>query len=334
MWVASFGFFMLINCPFRNVISCAIMLPAFVYLFRGKIVYYYLFTVLALSFHFSAVLMLFLPLVKLEKVSSKCLVLIYMSLFILLSIGGSSLLLNILAKISPSILYDRITFYEMIISSAIECGQYEKAIEYAEKAFAINPENANYYIWYFNSKLKKKEFQTYEDLLKLKEDSPIIKQLSEILDKEIKPKIKKSKLLIRLELALNTGDTFKALFNKYFLTNIKTNIPSLFTNVKFIYKFQQYKLPIISEIVTKHLESIKKDKCLSVEFTKEEKIDLIPQIIWVYYYAAQHADYLGDLESALKYINCAIDNNPTVVEFYMMKSKILKHGLYYEESGR
>lgn len=228
---------------------------------------------------------------------------------------------------------DRITFYEMIISSAIECGQYEKAIEYAEKAFAINPENANYYIWYFNSKLKKKEFQTYEDLLKLKEDSPIIKQLSEILDKEIKPKIKKSKLLIRLELALNTGDTFKALFNTYFLTNIKTNIPSLFTNVKFIYKFQQYKLPIISEIVTKHLESIKKDKCLSVEFTKEEKIDLIPQIIWVYYYAAQHADYLGDLESALKYINCAIDNNPTVVEFYMIKSKILKHGLYYEESA-
>lgn len=112
MWVASFGFFMLINCPFRNVISCAIMLPAFVYLFRGKIVYYYLFTVLAISFHFSAVLMLFLPLVKLEKVSSKCLVLIYMSLLILLSIGGSSLLLNILAKISPSILYDRITFYE------------------------------------------------------------------------------------------------------------------------------------------------------------------------------------------------------------------------------
>ena len=112
MWVASFGFFMLINCPFRNVISCAIMLPAFVYLFRGKIVYYYLFTVLALSFHFSAVLMLFLPLVKLEKVSSKCLVLIYMSLLILLSIGGSSLLLNILAKISPSILYDRITYYE------------------------------------------------------------------------------------------------------------------------------------------------------------------------------------------------------------------------------
>ena len=60
---------------------------------------------------------------------------------------------------------------------------------------------------------------------------------------------------------------------------------------------------------------------------------MITNIVWVYFYAAQHFDFLGDLEKALKYINCAIDNTPSVVEFYMTKSKILKHGLHYEESS-
>ena len=228
---------------------------------------------------------------------------------------------------------DRIAFYEKIIPSAIECGKYDIAVEYADKALAVNPENVNYYIWFFNGKMKKKVVNTYQDLLILQDNSETIKQLYDILVKDIKPKIKKSKLLVRLELALSTGEEFKTLFNSYFNNNIKINIPSFFTNVKFIYKYQQYKLTTISELLTKHLESIQKDKCLDVSLTNNEKLDLITNIIWVYFYAAQHFDFLGDLEKALKYINCAIDNTPSVVEFYMTKSKILKHGLHYEESS-
>jgi tetratricopeptide (TPR) repeat protein len=45
-----------------------------------------------------------------------------------------------------------------------------------------------------------------------------------------------------------------------------------------------------------------------------------------------HYDYIRDLEKAHDFINKAIDSTPTVVEFYMLKSKILKHAGMFSES--
>lgn len=48
-------------------------------------------------------------------------------------------------------------------------------------------------------------------------------------------------------------------------------------------------------------------------------------ILWVYYYLAQHYDYLGQYDKALEYIELANDHTPTLIELLTLKGKVYKH---------
>lgn len=48
-------------------------------------------------------------------------------------------------------------------------------------------------------------------------------------------------------------------------------------------------------------------------------------ILWVYYYLAQHYDYIGRNEEALEYLKKALDHTPTLIELLTLKGKIYKH---------
>lgn len=48
-------------------------------------------------------------------------------------------------------------------------------------------------------------------------------------------------------------------------------------------------------------------------------------ILWVYYYLAQHYDYLGQYDKALEYVKIAIEHTPTLIELLTLKGKIYKH---------
>ena len=135
---------------------------------------------------------------------------------------------------------DKDYFYTLIIKAAILAKKNDIGIEYCNKGFLLNSENANYYIWYFNLKTNE-NIDNYQNLLKLGNDETKSKTLYDILINEIKPKIKKSKVFDRIQLALSSGDEFKKLFNEYFIRNIKLNLISFFINVKFIYLYQQKK---------------------------------------------------------------------------------------------
>ncbi len=205
-------------------------------------------------------------------------------------------------------------------------------IEYCNKGLLLNPDNVNYYIWYLNLKTNE-NIENYQNLLKLGNDESKSKQLYDILINEIKPQIKKSKVYDRIELALSSLEIFTKLINEYFIKNIKINLISIFTNIKFIYLFQPKKTKIISNRIKNHLESIEKNNYLDLSLTNNEKLSKVNEITWIYYYSSQHYDFFKDLNKSLKYINKAITNIPSIVEFYMLKSKILKHLLLYEESS-
>lgn len=235
---------------------------------------------------------------------------------------------------------DRVLYFEKIVNSAIKSKKYDTAKEYCKKLLEINNENINYFIWHFNLHLslydQGKEIKSYNDLLNLGEDSQLTNDCYKLLNEynSAHAKKKKSKLILRLELALSRKDDFRKLFLEYFTTQVKITIPSFYINVKFIYESQQYKIPTISEILTAHIKSIESNNLLDTSLTNGEKLGENPNIIWVYFYAAQHYDNLANSELALKYINLAIDNTPSVVEFYMVKSRILKHCLLFEESAQ
>lgn len=48
-------------------------------------------------------------------------------------------------------------------------------------------------------------------------------------------------------------------------------------------------------------------------------------VLYVYYYLAQHYDYLGDYEKAMDYIKLAEDHTPTLIELLTLRAKVFKH---------
>ena len=232
---------------------------------------------------------------------------------------------------------DRYKFYELIIRSSLKLENTEIGLKYTTKMLEINPENIDVFLLYFNLKYPKLNLSCYESLFKLKENSEEMNNLYNTLKNEIEPLLKKAKIIDRLELALSSGDEFKRILIRYLLNNISKNLPSIFKNITFIYHFQQYKLPILSEIIGKNLESIEKSGEISKEIFPEETGQIPDRrlqtlFIWFYYLASQHYQMINNNELALKYINLAINSTPSVVEFYSVKSKILKHCLNLEEA--
>ena len=234
---------------------------------------------------------------------------------------------------------DRITYYEKIIKCCLQNKNVEKGVEYCKLALKINPENVFTYLNYFNLKVPEVNLTKYEDLFTLEENSEQRKKIYEILTKEIEPNLNKVKITEKLKLGLTSGDEFKVLFSQYFLKSIKNNLPSFFNNIKFIYQYSQQKskIPIIQEIITSNISEIESKHSLSKDILDLNKdnnsLNIEPVFIWVYYFASQHYDIVGESEKAIEYINKAIKSTPTVVEFFMVKSKILKHNLLYEEAS-
>ena len=234
---------------------------------------------------------------------------------------------------------DRATFIEKIIYSCIKTNNVEKGIKYCKMALKINPENINTYLSYFNLKIKDLNFSKYEDLFIMEEKSPKRKEIYDILVKEIEPELTKVKINEKIKLGLLEDDEFKKSFSKYFYKNIKNNLPSFFNNIKFIYQYpqQKSKIPIIESILTSNISSIEKEQSLTQEILSlnldNSNLNIPTTFIWVYYFSAQHFEIMGNSEKALEYINKAIKLTPSVVEFFMVKARILKHNLLYEESS-
>ena len=234
---------------------------------------------------------------------------------------------------------DKITFYEKIINSCVKIGNMEKGVKYCKLALKINPENVSTYLNYFNLKINNLNLTKYDDLFIFEENSEERKKIYEILTKEIEPELTRVKINEKIKLGIAFGDEFKKLFSNYFLKSIKNNLPSFFNNIKFIYQYpqQKCKIPIIEEIISSNISEMESNKTLSkdiLDLNKDNANLNIPSVfIWIYYFASQHYDILGESEKALEYINKAIKSTPSVVEFFMVKAKILKHNLLFEEAA-
>ena len=235
---------------------------------------------------------------------------------------------------------DKITFYDNIINCCVKTKNVEKGINFSKLSLKVNPENILTYLNYFNLKVNNLNLTKYDDIFKLEENSEERKKIYEILTKEIEPELKKVKITEKLKLGLAFGEEFKKLFIQYFFKSIKSNLPSFFNNIKFIYQYpqQKCKISIIEEIVSSNISKIESENTLTKEILDLNKdnsnLSIPPVFIWVYYFASQHYDILGESEKALLYINKAIKSTPSVVEFFMVKSKILKHNLLFDEAEK
>ena len=215
---------------------------------------------------------------------------------------------------------DKPMIYEMIIQNAIKAKKINIGLDYCTKALNLNNENINLIIYYFTMKINDNDFQpkTYNDLLNIPENYKFLDKMKEVLS-ELRNNYPKSKVLYNLDLSFAQKDEFKQKFEDYFIRQIEITIPSFFINIKFIYKLQPHKIPIIQQILDKYLTNVKDNSKVN------DNLNLPIHKSWLYFYAAQHYLFLAELEQAIEYINSALDITPSVVEFYMVAAKIFKH---------
>ncbi|GAB5591523.1 hypothetical protein Unana1_06423 [Umbelopsis nana] len=128
------------------------------------------------------------------------------------------------------------------------------------------------------------------------------------------------------------GDHFRNRADAYLQSALRKGVPSLFVDVKRLYSDSE-KEKIVEELVTGYADSLEKSGHFNAE--QDEKVVEPPTAyLWTLYFLAQHYDKLRKTELALKTIDKAIEHTPTLVELYMTKGRILKHGGDLEAAAR
>ncbi|KAG2003328.1 NMDA receptor-regulated protein 1a [Coprinopsis cinerea AmutBmut pab1-1] len=112
----------------------------------------------------------------------------------------------------------------------------------------------------------------------------------------------------RLALSVSTGDKFAELVEPYLVRGLERGIPSLFADLKSLYK-----------------DASKKDAIEKIVNDLKEKYSDDPTTyLWTLYFLAQHHSYLGRHQQAMELINQAIDHTPTLPDLYLFKGRVLK----------
>ncbi|OQR91416.1 N-terminal acetyltransferase A complex subunit nat1-like protein [Achlya hypogyna] len=137
----------------------------------------------------------------------------------------------------------------------------------------------------------------------------------------------------RIALDILVGDDLKAKYetgaslpcangifrlDAYLRRGLKKGVPSLGSDVKSLYQAPA-SLALLSDLVAVYLG--------------EKATVPAAEWVWRVYFAAQHFDRLRDTKRALTLIDECLAHTPTVLEFYQMKGKVLKHAGDYSAAA-
>ncbi|CUA71486.1 N-alpha-acetyltransferase 16, NatA auxiliary subunit [Rhizoctonia solani] len=130
----------------------------------------------------------------------------------------------------------------------------------------------------------------------------------------------------RLSLDVALGDEFRSLVEPYLWTGLQRGIPSLFVDIKSLYKNDE-KRAVVEEVVEGFLAKLKPEEVAKESQSTtngETKPEAPTTYLWTLYYLGQHYSYCGDQEKALSFLDTAIAHTPTLPELYTTRARALK----------
>ncbi|VEN54859.1 unnamed protein product, partial [Callosobruchus maculatus] len=201
---------------------------------------------------------------------------------------------------------DKLTLKENLGDLNLRLKQFDKAAEYYEQLIQRNPENTKYYKKLIDAKRLQKPEDIVDFYLKYSEKYP----------RANPPR--------RLPLNYATGDKFKQLVDKYMRRALTKGVPPLFVDLRGLYG-DQSKVIVIEQLLLQYADALKKCCKFSESEVNNGPKEPVSALLWVYYYLAQHYDYLKQTEKALSYIDAAIEHTPTLIELFIVKGRIYKH---------
>lgn len=122
-----------------------------------------------------------------------------------------------------------------------------------------------------------------------------------------------SRAIKRMALTFVFGDEFHALATSYILVALQKGVPSIFNDVRALY-----------------IDETKRDAIEGIVEDAREKWTADPNepptsLLWTLYFLAQHYNFLGKYDKALRYIHSAIAHSPTLPELHMTRARIYKN---------
>lgn len=188
---------------------------------------------------------------------------------------------------------DPLSIMEFRAQYLLELGKFKEAQREYRALVKRNPDNLFYY--------KQLELALQIDPSDLKTRKMVYNYLA--------TKYPRSDVIPSILMEILSGEEFKTVATSYLKTKIFKGVPSTFVLVKPLYENSE-KRDIIKEIIVS---------------LKEDIAGKQQSILWANFFLAQHFNTLGDYNTALEYIEKCIEESSTILEFYLIKARILKH---------
>ena len=206
---------------------------------------------------------------------------------------------------------DKLAVTELKAYINLELNNHKEAENYYWDLLNRNPENVGYY-------------QQLEKAIQPKDTQERMKIYITMAEKFPKAQCPK-----RLPLNFLNGREFAEKLDLYMRPALRKGVPPLFVNLRSLYDNKE-KVKTIDDIVVEYEKCLVERSCFDeTECMKESPTVLL----WTRCYLAQHYDILGNTKLALEYIEKALEHTPTLIEAYMIKARIYKHGGNIEQAA-
>jgi tetratricopeptide (TPR) repeat protein len=232
---------------------------------------------------------------------------------------------------------DKVIFHEAIADISFSLKDYSKAFESSKFLFKRSPDNIQFLISLVRASLKNDDITNLDDILNLlKENSPKLQTFyNELLniaansknDRDLFIAFNKNAVVDRVIYMVEPVESFKKNISLLIKNNIETTNPSTIVNLKWVYDYSKEKFEVLKNYFIE----------LENEHDKEGTVygsDIIPSLSWFYFILSSHYKLCKEYEKALNYINKAIDLTPSVIEFFTLKSVILKRVYQFDASEK
>lgn len=204
---------------------------------------------------------------------------------------------------------DKLTLKENLAELNLLLKDYDKASKYYDELIRRNPENTSY----FKKLIESKRLTKPDDVVQF------YAEYGQIYPRAMPPK--------RLPLNYVVGDQFRTLVDKYMRRGLVKGVPPLFVDLRSLYG-DPGKVDAIEGLMLQYVDALKKIGKFSETEANNGPREPASALLWVYYFLAQHYDYLGQTEKALSYIDAAIEHTPTLIELFVAKGRIYKVSLH------
>lgn len=200
---------------------------------------------------------------------------------------------------------DKLTLKENLGELNLKLKQNDKAAKYYDQLIQRNPENTMYY----RKLIQAKGINSPEDL------TEFYMKYSLLFPRAVPPQ--------RLALNEASDEMFTLLVDEYMRKSLAKGVPPLFVDLRSLYQVPGRE-KIIENLMLQYVEALKNVRKFSKVEVNNGPKEPASALLWVYYYLAQHYDYLNQTEQALNYINAAIEHTPTLIELFVVKGRIYK----------